>query len=98
MYSEGPTKGLGVVAYVALIAGFIFRAEAWFGPMTSPWGPMLFLLILVLSAAITGTLVFGRPAFLALQGNRSEALHVLATSITVIVIAAACIVIFIALS
>ena len=41
-------------------------------------GIVLMLLLLVFSAAVTGSMVFGYPAFLALNKNIREALRVLA--------------------
>jgi hypothetical protein len=92
IYSWGIGTGLGVVAYVALVGVFLVHAESWLGPMDGPLGPMLAMLLLVFSASVTGTLVFARPAFLALQGERDKALRTLGVTLATMVVAGTCIV------
>jgi len=41
--------------------------------MNEFWGPIAMLLLLVLSAAVVGLLVFGRPAYLLIKGRTDEA-------------------------
>ncbi|OGD91296.1 hypothetical protein A3D07_01385 [Candidatus Curtissbacteria bacterium RIFCSPHIGHO2_02_FULL_42_15] len=75
----GLCQSLGVTVYcglVALLFNFLTKAI--------PSGPGFFgfffmLILLVFSAAITGTMVFGYPAYLALVKNKiKEALTILA--------------------
>lgn len=69
----------GVIIYCTLIAG-LFRIIAEISPEEPAGflGSILILSLLVFSAAITGSLVFGYPAYLALTKRIKEALSVLA--------------------
>jgi len=49
------------------------NSERLFGKMNDIWGPMAFILLFTVSAAITGLLVFGRPIYLFLNGMKNEA-------------------------
>ena len=69
-------SALGVFAYVLLVACFMTKAEAWVGPgPDNIWAPALFLMLFVLSAAVVGLLIFGRPVYLFLSGAKKEAVH-----------------------
>lgn len=74
-------NGLAVVAYVSLIAWLFSTGERVFGKMSTFWGPFALLLLLVLSAAIVGYLVFGRPIILYLENQKKSALRLLAYTI-----------------
>lgn len=65
---------LGVVAYVILVVIIMNNGGQLFGGMNDIWGPIAFLLLFVISAAITGLLVFGRPVYLFLNGYKNEAI------------------------
>ncbi len=80
--------GLGhavlVAAYVALVAFFMSHIEVFFGngPDSALGGkqwllPMTFLMLLVFSAAVVGTLIFARPVALYLDNQKKEALAML---------------------
>ncbi len=72
--------GAGATAlYVVLIATFLTNASHIFGPdePKTVLVPIVMLLLLVLSVAITGTLVFGRPVLWYLDGKKKEALYLL---------------------
>jgi hypothetical protein len=64
-----------VTLYIALVATFMQNAERWFaGRMEETiLMPISFLMLLVLSAAITGSLVLGKPAMMYFNGQKSEA-------------------------
>ena len=64
---------MGTAIYIALVAWLMTNAEKGFGSMKTVWGPIAFLLLFVLSAAITGGLVLGRPAMLYWDGKKREA-------------------------
>lgn len=74
----GLLQALGVAVYCALVVGIL----NWFGKIffTPPgfWGSLLILVLLVFSAAISGSIVFGYPAYLALNKRIKEALSILA--------------------
>lgn len=64
----------GVFIYVAAVAWIGFNGEAIFGKQEAgPLMPMFVLLLFVLSAAITGLLVLGKPIHLYLSGLKKEA-------------------------
>jgi hypothetical protein len=64
---------LGIVVYIAIVAYLLQHADNWFGQMTNIWGPIAFLLLFTISAAIVGLLVFGRPVHMYLDGKKKEA-------------------------
>jgi hypothetical protein len=66
-------NALGTVAYVAIVATVMTNAQRIFGQMKSVIGPIAFLLLFVTSAAITASLVLGRPLMLYLDGQKQEA-------------------------
>jgi hypothetical protein len=76
--SIGLLQAIGVIIYCSIIAGFFYLMEK-----ISPEPPMmmtgvaLMLFLFVFSAAVTGLLVFGYPAYLAINKNVKEALRVL---------------------
>lgn len=59
--------------YIVVVALIIQNGEKIFGKMNNFFGPVAFLLLFVLSAAITGALVVGRPVLLYLEGKKTEA-------------------------
>jgi len=65
-------NALGVAVYVALVALLITNAQKLFGNVNGFWAPMAMLLLLVISAAITGLLVFGRPVYMIYTGQKKE--------------------------
>lgn len=74
----GLLQALGVTIYCGLIALF-FNLMTKTTPKPGAFGFFLILNLLVFSAAITGSLVFGFPVYLALVRNKfKEALTILA--------------------
>ena len=70
--------GLGyaglVVAYITLVAWGLTNGERLFGGQQVGFlGPVMFLMLFCLSAAIVGALLFGRPIYLALMGDKKTA-------------------------
>lgn len=70
---QGFLFSLGVVAYVFLVVLVMNNGNSLFGTMDNFWGPLAMLLLFTVSAAITGSLVFGRPIYLFLNGMKKEA-------------------------
>ncbi len=67
-------NALGTVAYITLVATVMRSLERFAG--NEPDGffaPVLFLTMFIVSAAITGGLVIGRPLLVYIRGERSEA-------------------------
>ena len=57
-------QALGLVVYCILIGFLFWRGEEWFGPIATPFGPALFLVLFVASAIISALLVLGYPFIL----------------------------------
>lgn len=70
---------IGTTLYVIIVASFMYYLQS-----NSPKGittvfiPIAMLLLFVFSAALTGILVFGKPAMLYLDKKRKEAISLLA--------------------
>ncbi len=69
-------NALATALYIALIASFLFYAPKTFGQNKADTVlvPIVMLSLLVFSAALTGMLIFGRPALWYLDGKKKEAL------------------------
>jgi hypothetical protein len=74
-----PLHALGhailVLLYTSGVAWILFNGQRLFGKVTTFWGPLAVLMLVVVSATIVGTLVLGRPILLYLDGKRNEALR-----------------------
>ena len=70
-----------VLLYVGIVASIMYNGSRWFGKTDTAWTPVAVLMLLVLSAAITGTLVLGRPLIMYLDGAKREALKFFAYTI-----------------
>lgn len=64
---------VGAAGYIALIAAFITSANKFLGQVNNLLGVMAFLLTVVISVAIMGLVIFGRPAMWYLNGSKREA-------------------------
>ena len=61
--------------YILGVVEIMSNGERIFGSMNNKvLGPIAILLLFVVSALITGTLVLGRPIYLFLNGQKTEAL------------------------
>ncbi|MFH0829369.1 MAG: hypothetical protein V1907_04300 [Candidatus Kerfeldbacteria bacterium] len=67
-------NALGVAAYVAVVATIMRNGERLFGQMTTVLAATAFLLLFCVSAAVVGSLVFGYPAVLFMNGQKREAI------------------------
>ena len=71
-------NALATAAYVVAVASFLFYAPKMFESETKTvLVPIAMLMLFVFSAAMTGLLLFGRPAFWYLDGKKKEALLLL---------------------
>ena len=82
----------GTVAYIALVATFMFNIDNILGsgPDTSILVPIAMLLLFVVSASITGSLVVGRPILWYLDGKKKEAVSLLISTIGFLTFAMIC--------
>ncbi len=72
---------LGVVAYVFLVSLIIRNGERLFGAAGGFWAPVLFLLLFVFSALVTGLLVLGGPIWYYLGKDKKEAVQLLSMNV-----------------
>ncbi|MBL7155086.1 MAG: hypothetical protein ISS88_01085 [Candidatus Portnoybacteria bacterium] len=77
LFLIGFLQALGVIAYCALAGGFFWLADRFFTTPPGFLGIVLMLVFLVFSVAVSGTIVFGYPAYLALNQRVREALSLL---------------------
>ena len=75
---KGFVYSFSVVSYVILVASILQSAPTIFGQSNSVLAPIAFLLLFVVSAAIVGSLIFGEPIYLLVNGNKKEALSLAA--------------------
>ena len=63
---------IGVVVYTTLISVLMHNGDRIFGRMDNVFGPMAFLLLFVVSATTTGSLVLGKPILLYIENRKTE--------------------------
>ncbi len=69
-------------AYIFCVAVFVFCADKIIKIDNVPFfGPVIVLLLLVLSAAIMGILIFGKPVLLYLDNQKKDALTLLFSTV-----------------
>jgi branched-subunit amino acid permease len=67
-------NALGTIAYVAVVATIMQNGEKIFGNINQTLAPIAFLTMFVLSAAVTGSLVLGKPVLMYLDNQKSDAI------------------------
>jgi hypothetical protein len=72
--------------YIALVAWFIFYVPRSLQSPDTFLVPMIMLSLFVFSAALTGSLVFGRPVLWYLDGKKKEAVLLLVYTLTMLLI------------
>ncbi len=71
-------NSLGVLAYISLVSLFMNNAEKMFGSVDDKFiSPIVFLMLFVLSALVTSSLVLGKPILLYLDGLKKEGVRLL---------------------
>ena len=70
-------NSLGVLLYVSAVVLIMQNGQKLFGPSSGFLGSIAILMLFVVSAAITGLLVFGRPIYFYLIGSKIEAITLL---------------------
>lgn len=73
LFKESVLAAVGVAVYATTVAAVMNRLSQLGSQMTSFWGPAAMLLLLVLSVAVVGLLVFGRPVWWYLAGDKNGA-------------------------
>lgn len=65
----------GVVLYIGILMTSLMFADSVFGKSSLGYAaPFFMLLLLVISATITGSLVLGRPILLYVEGHKKDGL------------------------
>ncbi|MBU6415309.1 hypothetical protein KGQ34_03695 [Patescibacteria group bacterium] len=68
--------------YIAAVASFLFYVPKFFGHRTDIMlVPMVMLSLFVFSAALTGSLIFGKPILWYLEGKKQEAISLLVVTL-----------------
>ena len=81
LVSRSLLHSLGVFIYIFAIALFFSNANKLFGAEDKFLMPVLMLLLLVLSATITGFLVLGKPIMLYMENQKENAVKLLVYTI-----------------
>lgn len=78
---------IGTAVYISLVASVMSNAEAMFGKVdNTTLAPIGFLMLFVVSAAITGLLVFARPLAWYLDGKKKEGIKLAITTVAFLVL------------
>ncbi|OGJ04563.1 hypothetical protein A3F97_00030 [Candidatus Nomurabacteria bacterium RIFCSPLOWO2_12_FULL_41_10] len=86
---RGFIDALGVAAYVTVFAWVINNLEHWFGDVPDTWlAPVLMLLVFIISACVTGSLVLLKPVLLYVEGQKKESVSLFVFTIGFLVILA----------
>lgn len=64
--------------YIIVVVSFMSYAQNYVGNSTTILIPVVMLSLFVFSAALTGSLIFGRPILWYLDGKKKEAVSLLA--------------------
>jgi hypothetical protein len=70
-------NALGTFVYVSAVGLFMANASRILGERDTTLTPVAVLLLLVFSAALTGSLVFGQPLLWYIDGKKREAVQLL---------------------
>jgi hypothetical protein len=68
-------NALGTALYVALVAIVMQNGERIFGQVNKILGSIAFLLLFLVSATVTASLVLGKPLLMYLEGEKSKAIQ-----------------------
>lgn len=71
------SNAFGTAVYVSLVATFLYFAGQFNQPDKTILIPTAMLMLLVLSVAIVGSLLFGRPLIWYLDGKKKDAIKLL---------------------
>ena len=91
IYKNAFLNALGTVLYISLVSSFLSNAEHIFGNVVNEKSsilvPVMMLTLFVVSAAITGFLVFGRPIMWYIDGKKKEALRLAFSTVAFLILA-----------
>lgn len=75
LVQRGFVNALGTCAYIAVLVFVMTHVVAKFSGPDTIAAPMAFLTLFVLSAAVTGGLVLGKPILMYLDNKKKEAVE-----------------------
>lgn len=75
-------QATALVVYVGLVATIFSNGEALFGKLDNYLGPVLFLLIFIVSAVISATIFLGRAGFLFWEKHYRESFTLLGWTVS----------------
>lgn len=82
LLARGLFHALGVFIYVLLVVTLMTNLERIFGSIPARfWGPVAMLLLFVVSAAVVGLLIFGKPVMMYLNGSKPDAIKMLLSTL-----------------
>lgn len=71
-------NALGTALYVFLVSQLMTHSQQLFGKIENSFlAPMVFLLLFVFSALVTGSLVLGKPIMMYVDGQKKEGVRLL---------------------
>jgi len=75
---------IGTTLYVGAVGGFMYYGSMIkIGQKAGFLAPVTLLLLFVFSAALTGSLIFGKPILLYLEGKKKEAFTLLISTLSI---------------
>lgn len=74
-------QSTALVAYISLVASIMLNGNKIFGPQVTLFGPILFLLLFIVSAVISATLFLGRSGYLFWEKRYKESFTLLGYTI-----------------
>ena len=78
LFKLAALNSLGVLGYVMLVSLVMSNGDKIFGAVDNKvFSPVLFILLFVFSALLTGFLVLGRPIMLYIDGQKKEGVKLL---------------------
>ena len=92
----GAIHSLLAALYIGLVATVMSNGNRLFGEKDTPLTAVGVLLLFVLSAAVMGVLVFGRPVMWYLDGKKQEAMRLLGATVGCLAVITVAVFIFLA--
>ena|SRR3989344_5539249 len=86
LLKKAVVSALGVAAYVLAFTWLINNAEKWFGSQPVWIGPFLMLILFIISACVTGSLVLARPVMLYLDGQKNDAVYLFLSTVAALAV------------
>ena len=86
LFGWAVVDAVAVALYAGLVAGLVINIGQRFKGPVGFQGPAVMLMLLVFSVALVGLLIFGRPAWLYLVGDKSGALRLVLWTLAVLAV------------